>query len=197
MDLCDNNQIKLLFIKLIEFDKIYLSKEIQKTTKKEYSKLIRSLMKASINDEIIECSNHFRKKLKNLKKILEKNNKFKSISNILEEEDNNENEKKQFKTSFCEADNINNNNDIDSKEKPKSRKISLNKKEKVETITQNDNESNNNEDNLDILILIYKYLKNLYISINDIKKKYVEICQDKINSISEFFNDFNSSLCMQ
>ena len=56
MDLCDNNQIKLLFIKLIEFDKIYLSKEIQKTTKKEYSKLIRTLMKASINDEIIECS---------------------------------------------------------------------------------------------------------------------------------------------
>ena len=198
IELCDNNQVKQLFIKLIDFDKIYLSPEIQKTTKKEYSKLIRALMKASIDAQIFECSSHFRKKLKNLKKSLEKNNMFKSISNIQEEEDINENEKKQFKTSFCETNNINNKDDINLKQNSKSRKMSINKREKEKDLEKNSNdndESNYCEDNLNILILIYKYLKNLYISINDIKKKYVEACQDKINSISDFFNDLYNSLC--
>ena len=196
IELCDNNQIKDLFIKLIDFDKIYLSKEIQKTTKKEYSKLIRALMKKSINDKIVECSSHFRKKLKNLKKSLEKNNMFTNVSNILEEEDINENDKKPFKSSFDET-----NNDNNTKTKQNSRKVSTNKKEKEkekekqEVKTQKDNDSNNSENNLDILILIYKYLKNLYISINDIKKKYVEVCQDKIFSICEFFNELYNSLC--
>ena len=41
---------------------------------------------------------------------------------------------------------------------------------------------------MDILYLLYKYLKNLYIGINEVKKKFVELCTDRKNIICEFFN---------
>ena len=196
IEYCDNNQIKQIFLKLITFDKIYLNDEIKKSTKKEYSKLIRSLMKIIVKDQVNECYSPFRKRLKKLKENLEKNNMFNSVSNIQEEEYNNENDKKVYRNSF---DDTNNNiNDNNLKGKHSSRKVSLYKKEKENEESKsesNTNDFNNNENNLDILILIYKYLKNLYISINDSKKNFVESCNDRIYSITEFFNRLFSCLC--
>ena len=189
IDYCENNQIKQLFIKLLDFEKIYLTNEIKKPTKKEYSKLIRTLIKKAIRDELNECFTPFRKKLKKLKENLEKNNVNNSVSDIQEEEYNNESDKKQYKISLDDA---NNDNNI-----IKIRKNSSCKKLKNE---ESKNENNNNdfdiiENNLNILILLYKYLKNLYIAINDIKKKFVEICEDRINTINTFFNDLFYTLC--
>ena len=185
---CDNNQMNQIFNKIMDFDKIYLTDKVDKSIKKEYSKLIRSLIKISIEEQISECFSLFRKKLKHLKKNFEKKNMFNDVSNIQEEEYNNENEKKSFRISFDET--PNNNNENNSRIKVNSRKASLHRKDCETT----NNESINNE-NLDILILIYKYLKNLYIAINDIKKKFVESCTDRINSIADFFNNLFNSLC--
>ena len=199
IEYCDNNQIKQLFIKLITFDKIYLNDEIKKSTKQEYSKLIRALIKIIIKEEVRECYRPFRKALKRLKEKLEKNNRYNSVSNIQEEEYINENDKKTYKNSFDDTNNIinENNSNTNIKGKYSSRKLSiLNNKENDESKSaSNNNELNNNENNLDTLILIYKYLKNLYIAINDSKKKFIESCKDRIYSITEFFNGLFIALC--
>ena len=186
IDYCDNNQIKQLFIKLLDFEKIYLTNSIRKPTKKEYSKLMRALIKKAIKDDLKECFGPFRKKLKKLKENLEKNNVNNSVSDIQEEEYNNESDKKHYKNSFDDT-----NGDGNIKTKISS--------EKVTNGTNIENINNNLfdicENNLNILILIYKYLKNLYIAINDTKKKFIEICEDRINTINSFFNDLFYTLC--
>jgi hypothetical protein len=104
LDECDTNQLKKLATKLLDFDKIYLSKNIEKLTKKEYSKFMRSLIQKTINEEINECFALYRKKLNSLKNEFEKNNSI----NISEEsnnsknnhKDNNENELFESKTDF-------------------------------------------------------------------------------------------------
>ena len=192
---CDSNQIKEIFNKIMNFDKIYLIDAVDKSIKKEYSKLIRALIKISIEEEIGECSSLFRKKLKQLKKNFEKKNMFNSVSNIQEEEDNNENEKKSLRISFDDT-NLNiNNNENNTKTKINSRKASSLKKWNEGSNNESINNEIHNKENLELLILIYKYLKNLYIAVNDIKKKFLESCADRINSITEFFNDLFNSLC--
>ena len=199
IEYCDNNQIKQLFIKLITFDKIYLNDGIKKTTKAEYSKLMRSLINIIIKEQVNECYSPFRKRLKKLKDNLEKNNMFHSVSNIEEEENNNENDKKIDKNSFDDTNNNmsdNNSNNI-AKDRYRGKKLSsVDKKENDEFKNQSKTyELNNNEKNLEILTLIYKYLKNLYLAINDSKKKFIESCNDRIHSITDFFNSLFKLLC--
>ena len=153
----NNYQIKEIFIKLIDFDKIYLNDKIKKNTKKEYSKFMRLLIKTSIEEKVDECCNFYLKGLKKLKEELEINNIY--------------NEQKIKKEDFI--------NDYDRKN------IKLHSEEKKENIIKvknslkkssfnqqsfNSNDKNNEFKNLDYLILIYKHLKNLYIGINNIKK---------------------------
>ena len=155
----NNYQIKEIFIKLIDFDKIYLNDKIKKNTKKEYSKFMRLLIKTSIEEKVDECCNFYLKGLKKLKEELEINNIY--------------NEQKIKKEDFI--------NDYDRKN------IKLHSEEKKENIIKvknslkkssfnqqsfNSNDKNNEFKNLDYLILIYKHLKNLYIGINNIKKKF-------------------------
>ena len=190
LDDYDNEQIKKMFEKLLDFDKIYLSKNIQKSTKKEYSKFMRTIIRKIISDDLNKCFSPYRKKLRQFKQKLEKTNKFKNEYNIQEEEDYiNECDKKYSRTSIDEI-----YNDNISKTKGISRKESTYKNENDESNTINNNEDNN-ENNLDILILLYKYLKNLYIGINNIKKKFIQLFSERKNNISEYLNKLFNSLC--
>ena len=174
IDDCDNNQIKKLFIKLLEFDKIYLSKEIKKSTKKEYSKLMKYLIKKIINEQIEDCFIPYRAKLQNLKQELISNN---IIDDIQEEEINNEND---GLSNRLNSDDYNDN----------VRKVSR----KSSKISNNRNEEEYNK-NYELLKLLYKYLKNLYLGINDVKKKFAELFSDIKNVSSEYFNDLFNNLC--
>ena len=176
---CDNSQIKTIFLKLIDFDKIYLSDNIKKDTKKEYSKIMRYLIKVSIDEKINECFSYYRKNLKKLKKEFERKNLNLYDEQKIEEEDIYTKNYKSFKKS--KSDTLTN-------VKIKSRKSSLynkfdDSKDKIEL------------QNLDYLILIYKHLKNLYIGINTVKNKFIELCYNKQDSIYEFFNQLFYTLC--
>ena len=170
----DNEQIKKLFMKLIDFDKIYISDKIKNETKKEYSKLMRYLIKKIITEQIEDCFIPFQTKIKNLKEELIKNNIIND--GIQEEEINNENDGKsnRFNSEDYNTENIRKNSRTSSK-------VSGNK-------NANENE-NNGKKNIELLTLIYKYLKNLYIGINDVKKKFIESCNDIKNILYIFFND--------
>ena len=171
IDDCDNSQIKELFTRLLDFDKIYLSKEIQKNTKKEYSKLMKYLIKKSLDQQIEDCFFQYRTKLKTLKKELTNNN---IIIDIQEEELNNENDNRHSSDDYNEN----------------TRKIS-----RTSSNTKNGNKEEYNNKNIEILKLLYKYLKNLYIGVNDLKTKFVELCGDRKNIISTYFNELFNILC--
>jgi hypothetical protein len=151
---CDNNQLKTIFLKLIEFDKIYLNDNIKKDTKKEYSKIMRYLIKTSINEDLSECYKYYRKNLKKLKENFERKNLDLYNEQKIEEEDIYTYNKSFRKSKSENYTNIKN----------KSRKSSLYNK-------FDDSKDMNDLENLDYLILIYKHLKNLYIGINTVKKK--------------------------
>ena len=179
IDDCDNSQIIKLFIKILDFDKIYITNEIKKDTRKEYSKLIRYLIKKSMDEQIEECFNTYRKKVKSLKEEFIKKNIF--IDDI-EEDYNNEIEGRSNRISSEDCNNENCNRT--------SSKVSANK-----NVSENDNTINEEKTNINLLKILYKYLKNLYIGIKDVKKKFVELCSDRIDIISDFFNDLYNSLC--
>ena len=179
IDDCDNSQIIKLFIKILDFDKIYITNEIKKETRKEYSKLIRYLIKKSMDEQIEECFNIYRKKVKNLKEEFIKNNIF--IDDIVEDYNNEvEGRSNRISSEDCNNENCNRT----------SSKVSTNK-----NISENDNTINEEKTNINLLKLLYKYLKNLYIGIKDVKKKFVELCYDRKDFISDFFNDLYFSLC--
>ncbi len=181
---CDNNQIKKIFSKLIDFDKIYLNDKIAKETKKEYSKIMRFLVKASIEEKLSECYNFYRRNLKKLKEDFEKKNmNYTNGQNLEEEDSNNYFYKNNIKSKSEEI------NENVIKFKNKSRKSSSYKK------SFDSNDKNNELKNLDYLILIYKHLKNLYIGISNIKKKFIELCENRKNTICDFFNQLFSTLC--
>ena len=180
-DDCDNSQIQIFFLKLIEYDKIYTNEKIEKRNQNDYSKLIRLLLRKSLNENIIECLKEYKKKLKQLVEDFSKNILYdNNISNIQEEEYYNGNDKPSNKLSV-DSTNINENNNIVS-----SRKESYNRKESIQS---NIIKEKNNDKNLHYLILIYKYLKNLYISINENKNKYLDLFEGKKEEYSSFFNE--------
>jgi hypothetical protein len=99
---CDSNQLKKIFLKLIDFDKIYLNDKIAKETKKEYSKIMRFLIKASIEEKLSECYNFYRTNLKKLKEDFEKKNLNYNNGQNIEEEDFNKNYNKSYSEDISE-----------------------------------------------------------------------------------------------
>ena len=176
---CDTNQLKTIFLKIIDFDKIYLNDKIKKDTKKEYSKIMRYLIKTSVEEKLNECYSYYIKNLKKLKEEFENKNKKLYNEQKIEEEDIYLGINKSFRKSKSE-----NYSNI----KIKSRKSSLYNK-------FDDSKDKNKLQNLDYLILICKHLKNLYIGINTVKKKFIEICSNKLDLICEFFNQLFFTLC--
>ena len=184
----DNSQIQTIFMKLIEYDKLYIMENIDKSNINEYSKIMRLLLKTSINENLRKCYNKYKKRLKQLITEFSNNNLINDISNIQEEDYNNgsDNHSKKFSLDLTNHhEDINIINDIDS------RKWSDNKNENSE---YNINNEKGNKKNLNCLILIYKYLKNLYISINDNKNKFILFFEDKKKEFSDFFNNLFISL---
>ena len=175
---CDCNQLKMIFLKLIDFDKIYLNDNIKKDTKKEYSKIIRYLIKKSVDEKLNDCYKYYRKNLKKIKEELENKNLVLNSKQKIEEEDIYTNNKSFRKSKSENYTNI----------KIKSRKSSLYNK-------FDDSKDMNDLENLDYLILIYKHLKNLYIGINTVKKKFIELCSNKQDSICEYLNQLFHTLC--
>ena len=148
IDDCDNWQIIEIFVKLLEFDKIYLANEITKDLKKEYSKLMRYLIKKAIDKQVEECLESYRSKTRNLYKQLLKNNNL----NDDIEECNNENDGSTNRKNSDDYNNENNRPGIPTFSKMSSNKI----------LNENDN-INNSKKNIEILKLLNKSLKNLYI----------------------------------
>ena len=180
IDDCDKSQTIRLFTKLLDFDIIYLSEKIKKNTKKEYSKLMKYLIKKSINEQIEDNLNSYKLKVINLKEEFLNNNLIND--GIQEEEINNENDGRSNRVSSDD------NNENNRKSSRASSKISGNK-------IGNGN-INNKRKNIDLLKLIYKYLKNLYIAINDIKKKFIESSTEIKDNFCEFLNDLFNKLCI-
>ena len=187
-DDCDNTQVKTIFIKLLAFDKLYLMEKIEKNIKHEYSKLMRLLLKKSMDEDLKECLDEYKSRVKQLKSDFLNDNLSMDASNIPEEEYIYGSEKRSNKPSMDSSNNKEGNNIIIS-----SRKESSFKRESIESNTSN----RNNDKNLEYLILIYKYLKNLYISIstiNDRKSEFKKLSEDKKDEFAEFFNDLFNHL---
>ena len=127
-------------------------------------------------------------RVKQLKSDFLNDNLSMDASNIPEEEYIYGSEKRSNKLSMDSSNNKEGNNIIIS-----SRKESSFKRESIESNTSN----RNNDKNLEYLILIYKYLKNLYISIstiNDRKSEFKKLSEDKKDEFAEFFNDLFNHL---
>ena len=184
---CENFQIKTIFLKLISFDKLYILESIDKSIKHEYSKIMRFLIEKCIDEDLKECLNEYKARLKKLKADFFNDNISIDNSNIQEEDYIYG--KRSEKMSMDSSTNKEGNNIKDLS----SRKGSSCRRESVESNTSN--RSNRNKDkNLENLILIYKYLKNLYICLNDKNKKFIEMFEDKKDEFAEFFNDLFSTL---
>ena len=164
---CDNGQIQTFFIKLIEYDRIYSNENIDKNNKNEYSKIMRLLLRKALNENMNECLKEYRKGLKKLKNDFTKNNLFDDDVSNIQEEDYNGSDKPSNKLSI-DSTNCNEINNI--KNNSSSRKGSSSKRGSFESCIINEK---NYDKNFQYLILIYKYLKNLYICINDKKNKYI------------------------
>lgn len=52
-------------MKLIEYDKLYIMENIDKSNINEYSKIMRLLLKTSINENLRKCYNKYKKGLSN------------------------------------------------------------------------------------------------------------------------------------
>ena len=180
----DITQIKTIFHKLLSFEKLYLSENTDKNIKKEYSKIIRLLLEKSIDEELKESLDEYNERLKKLKTDFANNNPYMDVSNIQEEDYINGSEKPSNKLSM-DSSNYKEDNIIKDMS---SRHGSSVKRESVDSISS----ARNNKKNLEYLILIYKYLKNLYISISSIKEyqnNYIELYEDKKDELAEFFNE--------
>ena len=175
---CDNTQIKIIFLKLISFDKLYILDSIDKNVKHEYSKIMRILIQKSIDEELKECLDEFKNRLNKLKTDFSNDNISNDMSNIPEEDYNygKRSEKLSMDSSY--------NKEGNCIKELSSRKESSCKRESVESIS-----TRNNDKNLEYLVLIYKYLKNLYISLYNKSNKFVELFDDKKDKLADFFND--------
>ena len=162
----NNKLIKIIFQKMIYFEKIYLNKNISKESKKRYSELIQKLILKSLMDKENIFFEIFSKRLKQLKEELK-------INAFYWEEDND-----GFNTKYINERNYA--NDFDS-----SDEINDNKKLKI-------NNSLNIIKQKEInLILLYKYLKNLFISIDSPKfiNNFLYFYLGKEAKIKSFFNE--------
>ena len=169
----DKSNIIYIFQKMLNFDKIYFDENINKETKKRYSELIQKFICISLkkNDNIF--FDIYLNRLKQIKEEL-------TVSLFsLDEKSNNSSLYYNFE------DNITTTVDFESD-------------------AESENSYRNSRNNsLDInthkpisLKLMYKYLKNLFISIGEpnIYKNFLNIFSQNIEKVNLFFNDLFSYL---
>ena len=157
---------KDIFSKLLNFDKIFIDDKVLKSTKKIYSTLIRKCLSLSLLNNNDECFLIYIKRLKNFTEI----NKINDLSiscNYISEEDFSEDSENIYKLEHKKS----------LKTKNTLRKISFHNTEK-------EKEEINN------LIMFYKYLKNLYLCLENDNKMYnilIKFWENEEN-INDFFN---------
>ena len=161
-----------IFTKILNFDKVYLSEKL-KDCKKIYSQLIRKCLSlALINNE--ECFKLYMKKLKDFREIKKQNiNLVQNLnSNIAEEEI---------------SEDIENSYYLNSK-KNSYRASENNIKQIIKNIEYKENEEKKQKNKL---ILMYKALRNLYLTLEKNNKTYnsfINFCLEG-NEIIDFFNE--------
>ena len=163
-DNVDNFLNPILFSKLLSFEKLYLYDNL-KESKKKYSKFIRKCISLSLENNNLDCFSIFICKLK----------KYKGIRNIkiTEEEIIEEPETIKNKT------NQNNKRPSDRHITNEDSDLSHKKREEKEI-----KEMNN-------LLLMYKYLKNLYLSLkkNDTYQVFINFCSEDDENLINFLNE--------
>ena len=135
-----------IFSKLLNFDKLFIDSKILKNTKKIYSALIRKCLSLSLLNNNDECFLIYIKKLKNYTTINKPNELYKSFNYITEED-------------FSEDSENIYNLKLEHKKSLKEKKSLTNINLEIE------------KEEINNLILEYKYLKNLYLSLEDDNKK--------------------------
>ena len=173
-DYSDNFLSPKIFLKILNFDKVYISEKL-KDSKKLYSQLIRKCLSLALtNNE--ECFKLYIKKLKDLKGIkkLDLNLAESLYSHITEEEIPEEPE--------------NNITPTKNPNKKSASEISISKKFKI----NQEKEEKEEKENLEKLIIMYKTLRNLYLCLEKKNKTYnifINFCLEGDEEMVEFFND--------
>ena len=155
-----------IFSKLLNFDKLFIDDKVLKSTKKIYSTLIRKCLSLSLLNNNDECFLIYIKKLKNFT-LANKANELSIINTYISEEDFSEDSENIYKLEHKKS----------LKEKNTLRKISF------QNIEKEKEEINN-------LIMLYKYLKNLYLCLENDNKMYnilVKFWENEEN-MNDFFN---------
>ena len=165
-----------IFSKLLNFDKLYIEEKAQKNIKKLYSQLIRKCLALSLLNNNDECFLIYIKKLKNYSGV--KQNDLGLNCNYISEEDLSYDSDDFYNTKISHKKSI----------KKFNRKNSnlLNKKSSKIIDSDGDKEELNN------LILLYKYLKNLYLCLEEDKKTYdilTTFCLQNEVNMNDFFNE--------
>ena len=171
-----------IFSKILNFDKIYLSDKL-KDSKKVYSQLIRKCLSLALINSNEETLKLYIKKLKDLKGD-KKINLMESVYSHITEEDISEDPDNYVAQSKM----IRNTSDA-----------SLNKKKLInhEDIEKVDKEEKKQAEQL---ILMYKALRNLYLSLEKSNKTYytfISFCLESDENMIDFFNSEFSYLSKQ
>ena len=167
-----------IFANLLNFDKIYLSPNI-KDAKKIYSQLIRKCLSLSLSNNNEECFKLYMRKIKNLRGVQIQCIPFvRSLySHITEEEISEEAETHYINAAKKHQKNLSD--------------LSLDKKVKITPEEREKEQKKMNEQ----LILMYKALRNLYLSLDKKNKSYrifINYCEENDEEIVDFFNnEFN------
>ena len=156
----DKKYIKFFFEKMINFDKIYLNENASKESKKTYTKLIQKLIAVSLKNKDKTFHEKYIQKLKFLKE------EFKLNLFSWDDDINND----FFINEFDSADEDDNNLNINKRNNSNKKKI-------------NDKNKQLN------LRLLYKYLKNLFISLDNSFINFKTFCFDKERKVLLFFNE--------
>ena len=165
-----------IFSKILNFDKLYIEEKTTKNIKKLYSQLIRKCLSLSLLNNNDKCFLIYIKKLKNYSGV--KQNDLGLNYNYISEEDLSD--------------------DSDNVKIPHKKSIKNIRKNTLNLINR---KSSKNIDNIDIdeekeelnnLILIYKYLKNLYLCLEEDKQTYdilTTFCLQNEENMNDFFNE--------
>jgi len=161
-----------IFLKILNFDKLYIENKASKKTTKIYSQLIRECLSLSLLNNNDQCFMLYIQRLKSFTGIIRQNDLISNFNYISEEElsEESDNIYTSKKSSKLSSKNI-----IQSKN---SAKISLDERIKI-------NELNN-------LKLTYKYMKNLYLCLGIDKQAYdifVKFCLENGEKSNNFFNE--------
>ena len=169
-----------IFVKLLNFDKLYIDEKSLKSTKKLYSKFIRESLSLSLLNNNEEFFFMYIKRMIDFSGINKKNPNNLSLNcNDITEEDLSEDSENLYNLKL---------------ENKKSLKEYNLKMEKIssKSIKFIEEESENNKEELNNLILTYKYMKNLYLCLDMDSKLHnilIKFCLEKDENIVIFFNE--------